>query len=230
MDVKIGNKWDEVLAAEFNKPYFTGLFKFLSEEYASRNIYPKKENIFNAFKYTDFDEVKVVIFGQDPYHGAGQAHGLAFSVQAGARVPPSLRNIYKELADGLGCYVPNNGCLRKWAKQGVLLLNTVLTVREGEPNSHKNKGWEIFTEYVTKVLTERERPVVFLLWGANALVYRKYINPPHAVMAAPHPSPLSARRGFFGCGHFNGCNDILTEIWKTKNARIDWQIENIKES
>jgi len=222
--VNIGNEWDGLLRGEFEQPYYMELRKFLAAEYKTKTIYPNMYDIFNAFKYTDYNDVKVVILGQDPYHGPGQAHGLAFSVLPGAATPPSLQNIYKELEQELGCYIPNNGYLMKWAKQGVMLLNTALTVRAHQANSHQNKGWETFTANVTKILNERETPVIFLLWGANAQSRKQYItNTRHKILTAPHPSPLSASRGFFGCGHFARCNEILVEM---KQEPIDWQIEN----
>jgi len=182
-------------------------------------------NIFNALKYTSYEDVKVVILGQDPYHGAGQAHGLSFSVQPGVRIPPSLLNMYKELKNDLECYIPNNGYLVPWTKQGVLLLNAVLTVREGEANSHKNKGWESFTDRIITLLNEREKPIVFLLWGNNAKEKMKFItNPNHCILTSVHPSPLSATRGFMGCKHFSKTNDILKSFGQKE---IDWQIPNI---
>jgi len=223
--VKIGNSWDDFLRHEFEKPYYKALRQFLSSEYRSQTIYPNMHDIFNAFKFTDYHDVKVVILGQDPYHGPGQAHGLAFSVMPGAAIPPSLRNMYKELSNEMGCFVPNNGHLVKWAKQGVFLLNAALTVRAHQANSHQNKGWEQFTANVTQLLNERKKPIVFLLWGSNAQSKQQYItNPRHKILIAPHPSPLSASRGFFGCGHFNKCNELLIE---NGQQPIDWQIENI---
>lgn len=182
-------------------------------------------NIFNALKLTAYEEVKVVILGQDPYHGPNQAHGLSFSVQPGIKTPPSLLNMYKELNDDLGCFIPNNGYLIPWAKQGVLLLNTVLTVREGEANSHRNKGWETFTDEIIKKLNERQKPIVFLLWGNNAKEKIKYItNPNHYILTTVHPSPLSATRGFMGCKHFSKTNKILKDVGERP---IDWQIPNL---
>ena len=182
-------------------------------------------DIFNALHYTDYDKVKVVILGQDPYHGPNQAHGLSFSVKPNVPIPPSLRNIYKELHDDLGCYIPNNGYLKKWADEGVLLLNTVLTVRAGLANSHKNKGWEQFTDNIIKVLNEREKPIVFILWGNNAISKKKLItNKNHLILQSVHPSPLSASRGFFGSKPFSKTNSFLESIGETP---IDWQIENI---
>lgn len=220
----IGNDWDELLKDEFNAEYYQKLRHFLSDEYREHTIYPDKYDIFNALKYTPYSDVKVVIFGQDPYHEPGQAHGLAFSVKRGVRIPPSLLNIYKELRDELGCYIPDNGCLEKWARQGVLLLNNSLTVRQGAANSHRNKGWEIFTDRIAQLLNERKEPLIFMLWGSNAKEKMKIItNPEHIIMTAPHPSPLSASRGFFGCGHFKMANKILA---RRGLEPIDWQIEN----
>ena len=222
--VSIGNDWDEILQGEFEKPYYKLLRQFLVYEYRTQTIYPKAENIFNALRYTAYRDVKVVILGQDPYHGEGQAHGLCFSVQRGVAIPPSLLNIYKELHAELGCNIPNNGYLEKWTWQGVLLLNTVLTVRKDHANSHRNKGWEIFTNRVIEVLNERQDPIIFLLWGNNAKEKQSLItNPNHYILTAPHPSPLSASRGFFGCGHFAKTNEILCQLGKQP---IDWQIEN----
>lgn len=223
--VNIGNSWDEKLEGEFDKPYYIKLRQFLVSEYKTRNIFPDMNNIFNALKFTSYEDVKVVILGQDPYHGAGQAHGLSFSVQPGVRIPPSLLNMYKELKNDLGCYIPDNGYLVQWAKQGVLLLNAVLTVREGEANSHKNKGWEKFTDRAISLLNEREKPIVFLLWGNNAKEKMKLItNPNHYILTSVHPSPLSATRGFMGCKHFSKTNDILKDLGEKE---IDWQIPNI---
>ena len=218
------NDWDSLLAPEFEKDYYKALREFLRDEYENHTIYPDKRDIFNALKYTPFSEVRVVIFGQDPYHGEGQAHGLAFSVLPDVDIPPSLLNIYKELKNELGLYIPDNGCLTKWAKQGVLLLNNALTVRADTPNSHQGKGWEQFTDRVAELLNERAEPVIFLLWGANARKKAEIITAPqHFILEAPHPSPLSASRGFFGCGHFKEVNSILKAMNKPE---IDWQIEN----
>ena len=218
------NDWDSLLAPEFLKDYYKALREFLKDEYENHTIYPDKRDIFNALKYTPFSEVRVVIFGQDPYHGEGQAHGLAFSVLPDVDIPPSLLNIYKELKNELGLYIPDNGCLTKWAKQGVLLLNNALTVRADTPNSHQGKGWEQFTDRVAELLNERAEPVIFLLWGANARKKAEIITAPqHFILEAPHPSPLSASRGFFGCGHFKEVNSILKAMNKPE---IDWQIEN----
>jgi uracil-DNA glycosylase len=223
--VSIENSWDEKLKGEFDKSYYINLREFLVSEYKTRNIFPCMSNIFNALKLTPYEEVKVVILGQDPYHGAGQAHGLSFSVQPGVKTPPSLLNMYKELQGDLGCYIPNNGYLIPWANQGVLLLNTVLTVREGEANSHRNKGWENFTDRVISLLNEREEPIIFLLWGNNAKEKIKLItNPKHYILTTVHPSPLSATRGFMGCKHFSKTNEILKSLGQKE---IDWQIPNI---
>ncbi len=224
--VNIGNDWDDVLGGEFDKEYYRRLRAFLRAEYAAHTVYPDMYDIFNALRWTPYSEAKVVIFGQDPYHEPRQAHGLAFSVQPGVRIPPSLLNIYKELHDELGCYIPDNGYLEKWARQGVLLLNSALTVRAGQANSHRNKGWEIFTNTVVERLNDRRDPVIFLLWGANAREKQALITgAQHKILTAAHPSPLSASRGFFGCGHFAAANRLLENMGKTP---IDWQIENIE--
>lgn len=221
----IGNDWDEILKDEFDKEYYKKLRDFLKNEYQSHTIHPDMYDIYNALKWTSYEDTKVVILGQDPYHEVGQAHGLAFSVKKGVKIPPSLVNIYKELHDELGCYIPDNGYLEKWAKQGVMLLNSLLTVRDGAANSHKNKGWELFTNSVIEALNKRERPVIFMLWGNNAKEKMSVItNPQHYVLTSVHPSPLSASRGFFGCGHFKKANELLTRMGETE---IDWQIENI---
>lgn len=208
--VNIGNDWDTILADEWQKPYYKELRAFLKQEYANNTVYPDKNDIFNALKFTSFEDTRVVIIGQDPYHGEGQAHGLCFSVKEGVPFPPSLRNIFKELSTDVGKEIPKSGCLTEWAKQGVLLLNAVLTVREGEPTSHKNKGWEIFTDRVIAELNKKETPVVFLLWGAYAQKKAEIItNPIHKKLFSVHPSPLSASKGFFGCKHFSKTNEIL---------------------
>ena len=221
--VVIGNDWDALLKDEFEKEYYQNLRKFLVDEYNNYNIYPNMYNIFNALKYTSYENARVVILGQDPYHGVGQAHGLCFSVLKGVQVPPSLKNMYKELHEDLGCSIPNHGELTKWANQGVLLLNTVLTVREGQANSHKNKGWEILTDKIISIMNEKKEPVVFILWGGNAKTKQSLItNPHHLVLTAAHPSPLSAYNGFFGCRHFSKANNFLLE----HNLKpIDWQID-----
>lgn len=219
----IGNGWDALLADEFKKPYFGELVDFVESEYANYVIHPDKEDIFNALKYTDYKDVKVVIFGQDPYHGENQAHGLCFSVKKGVDVPPSLKNIYKELQMEMGLTIPNHGCLEKWAKQGVLLLNSALTVRDGLANSHKNKGWEKVTDRIVALLNERPETIIFLLWGNDAKKKEELItSPQHIILTAAHPSPLSASRGFMGCGHFAKVNNILKAM---NRDEIDWQIE-----
>lgn len=219
------NDWNELLKDEFSKDYYLSLREFLKNEYTTKIIYPDKYDIFNALHYTSYKYVKVVILGQDPYHGPNQAHGLSFSVSPGVKIPPSLLNIYKELNSDLGCYIPNNGYLKKWADQGVLLLNTSLTVRAGEANSHKNKGWEIFTDKIISLINEKTDPVVFLLWGNNAINKKKLItNKQHLILSSAHPSPLSASRGFFGSKPFSKINKFLVSVNK---APIDWQIENI---
>lgn len=223
--VKLDNDWDELLVDEFKKPYYLELREFLKEEYTTKVIYPNMYNIFEALKHTSYKDTKVLILGQDPYHGENQAHGLAFSVQPNVAIPPSLLNIYKELKNDVGCFIPNNGYLIPWADQGVLLLNTALTVRAHEANSHKGKGWEVFTDRIIKLLNDRNDPVIFVLWGANARKKKELIDSSrHYILEAPHPSPLSASRGFFGCRHFSKINEILISIGKTP---IDWQINNI---
>ena len=220
--VHIGNDWDERLNGEFDKPYYQQLRQFLIEEYRHHTVYPNMHDIFNALKYTSFSDTKVVILGQDPYHGPGQAHGLCFSVQKGVEPPPSLQNIFKELMADVGIDRPRHGELTCWAKQGVLLLNTVLTVREHEPNSHKGKGWEILTDRIISELNNKETPVVFLLWGANARSKKSLItNPLHVKLETVHPSPLSAYNGFFGCRHFSKANAILEVSGQTA---IDWNV------
>ncbi len=220
--VNLGNSWDKLLNDEFSKEYYKSLRKTLATEYKTRTIYPKMDDIFNALKYTDYEDVKVVILGQDPYHGAGQAHGLCFSVQKGVLIPPSLKNIFKELESDLNIKPPSHGCLTDWAKQGILLLNTVLTVREGEPNSHKKLGWTIFTDRIIELLNERHEPVIFVLWGKNAIDKLPLItNSRHYVLTAAHPSPLSASRGFLGCKHYSKINEIIKSMGKEP---IDWKI------
>jgi uracil-DNA glycosylase len=222
--IKFNNEWDELLKEEFQKEYYLKLRQFLIKEYRTQSIFPDKYKIFEALKLTPYHEVKVVILGQDPYHGKNQAHGLAFSVNKEVAIPPSLLNVYKELATDLNCYIPDNGYLVPWAKQGVLLLNTSLTVRANLANSHRNKGWEIFTDAIIKLLNEKESPVVFLLWGNNAKTKVKYLtNRCHLVLTSAHPSPFSADRGFFGCRHFSKTNLFLKEKGLTE---IDWQIPN----
>ena len=221
----LSNDWNDYLAGEFEKEYYQKLRKFLISEYHTRTIYPDMYDIFNALHYTSYHDTKVVILGQDPYHGKDQAHGLSFSVRKGVAIPPSLLNIYKELHDDLGCYIPNNGYLKPWADQGVLLLNASLTVRAGVANSHRNIGWEIFTDKVIEILNERDKPVIFILWGANARSKKKYItNKQHYIIESPHPSPLSAHNGFFGSKPFSRANEILKSLGEEP---IDWQIHNI---
>lgn len=217
----ITNDWLAPLSPEFKKPYYARLYKTLKEEYSTRRIYPPAEDLFRAFDLTPLSQVKAVILGQDPYHGYGQAMGLCFSVRPGVEVPPSLVNIYQELHDDCGCYIPNNGCLTKWARQGVLLLNTVLTVRAHQANSHRGIGWEEFTDAAIRVLNQQDRPIVFLLWGRPAQMKKEMLNNPrHLILEAPHPSPLSAFRGFFGCRHFSRTNAFLE---KNGVEPIDWQ-------
>lgn len=223
--VKIGNDWDEVLEGEFEKPYYLELRQSLKNEYETQVIYPDMYDIFNALKYTSYKDTKVLILGQDPYHGENQAHGLAFSVKPGVRIPPSLLNMYKELHADLGCFIPNNGYLVPWAEQGVLLLNTALTVRAHQANSHKGKGWEVFTDNIIKLLNLRDEPVIFVLWGNNARSKKKLIDTnKHYIIESAHPSPLSASRGFFGSKPFSKTNDILIKLGR---APINWQIPNL---
>ena len=223
--VNLGNEWDTLLENEFKADYYLKLRQFLKQEYFSGiNIYPPMDNIFNALKSTSYSNVKAVILGQDPYHGAGQAHGLCFSVQRGVEPPPSLKNIFKELESDLGILPPSHGELTEWTKQGVLLLNTTLTVREASPNSHKGMGWEIFTDKVISLLNERKTPIVFLLWGANARAKKQLItNPAHLILECAHPSPLSAYNGFFGCRHFSKTNEFLIA---NGISPINWQISS----
>lgn len=221
----IENDWLPALEPEFKKEYYRNLFRFVKEEYSSHIIYPPSEDIFNAFHSTPLHKVKVVLLGQDPYHNESQAHGMSFSVLPGQDIPPSLQNIYKELESDLGCYIPNNGYLKKWADQGVLLLNTVLTVRAHQANSHQGHGWEEFTDAVIKTVNDLNRPVVFFLWGRPAQNKSVMLtNKKHLILKAPHPSPLSAYRGFFGCRHFSQANSFLEQ---NGIQAIDWQIENI---
>lgn len=222
---QIANDWLERLNGEFRKPYYAELYKFVKEEYSRTTVFPPADDIFNALHLTPYGKVKVVILGQDPYHNYNQAHGLSFSVLPGNDIPPSLVNIYQELHDELGCSIPNNGYLKKWADEGVLLLNTVLTVRAHEANSHQGHGWEKFTDAIISAVNEIDRPVVFLLWGRPAQSKIPMLtNPKHLILTAPHPSPLSAYRGFFGCGHFAQANRFLEEHGESP---IDWQIEDI---
>lgn len=219
------NDWKELLSEEMEKDYFQDLKKFLTQEYKTETVYPKEEDVFNALNYTAYKDVKAVIFGQDPYHGKDQAYGLAFSVQQDVKIPPSLRNIYKELNEDLGYDIPNHGSLTKWAKEGVLLLNTVLTVRQANPNSHKRKGWEIFTDRVIELLNDRKDPIVFILWGNNAIEKEELItNSRHHIIKSYHPSPFAAYRGFFGSNPFSKTNIFLKSIGKEP---IDWEIHNI---
>ncbi|RGF51881.1 MULTISPECIES: uracil-DNA glycosylase [unclassified Eubacterium (in: firmicutes)] len=221
----ITNDWLEPLSSEFRKEYYSQLYNFVKDEYSKTVVYPPAEDIFNAFHFTPLKDVKVLLLGQDPYHNEHQAHGLSFSVQPGQDIPPSLVNIYKELHDDLGCYIPNNGYLKKWADQGVLLLNTVLTVRAHQANSHQGHGWEQFTDAVIQAVNAQDRPIVYMLWGAPARRKKAMLtNPKHLILEAPHPSPLSAYRGFLGCKHFSKANEFL----KASGVEpIDWQIENI---
>ena len=221
----ITNDWLTELGDEFKKPYYKKLYQFVLQEYNTTQVFPPAEDIFNAFHFTPLSEVKVVIIGQDPYHNVGQAHGLCFSVKPDVEIPPSLVNIYQELHDDLGCYIPNNGYLVKWAKQGVLMLNTVLTVRAHVPNSHRGKGWEEFTDAAIRALNRQDRPIVFILWGRPAQMKKNMLNNPHhLILEAPHPSPLSAYRGFFGSKPFSKTNRFLMEHGEKP---IDWQIENV---
>ena len=221
----ITNDWLEPLSSEFRKEYYSQLYNFVKDEYSKTVVYPPAEDIFNAFHFTPLKDVKVLLLGQDPYHNEHQAHGLSFSVQPGQDIPPSLVNIYKELHDDLGCYIPNNGYLKKWADQGVLLLNTVLTVRAHQANSHQGHGWEQFTDAVIQAVNAQDRPIVYMLWGAPARRKKAMLtNLKHLILEAPHPSPLSAYRGFLGCKHFSKANEFL----KASGVEpIDWQIENI---
>ena len=222
----IQNDWLQAVGGEFRKPYYKEVYDFVKEEYSTRVIYPPADDIFNALHLTPLKEVKVVILGQDPYHNEHQAHGLSFSVLPDQReIPPSLQNIYKELHDDLGCYIPDNGYLEKWARQGVLMLNTVLTVRAHQANSHQGHGWEQFTDAILEAVNQEDRPIVYLLWGRPAQSKIPMLtNPKHLILKAPHPSPLSAYRGFFGCRHFSQTNAFLESHGA---APIDWQIENI---
>ena len=220
--------WESFIEEEKKKDYFSALSSFVDSEYETRQVFPPKENIYRAFELTPLDKVRCVILGQDPYHDDGQAHGLAFSVMPGVKTPPSLMNIYKELRDELGLYIPDNGCLTKWADQGVLLLNTVLTVRAHEAGSHQKKGWEIFTDNAIKLLNGQDRPIVFMLWGGPSRAKANLLtNSEHLVLQSAHPSPLSVYRGFYGCGHFKACNEFL----RSKGEKeIDWQIEDLQTS
>ena len=225
MAVKFENDWNTILTGEFDKEYYQELRTFLIDEYKSGSVYPDMHSIYNAFHFTAYSDTKVVIIGQDPYHGYKQAHGLSFSVQYGIRIPPSLLNIYKELKSDLGCEMPTHGYLKKWTDEGVLLLNAILTVRAGQAGSHRGRGWETFTNQVISLMNKKKDPVVFLLWGSFAQSKTEMItNPQHLVLKAPHPSPLSAHRGFIGCKHFSKTNQFLLENGKEP---IDWQIDSI---
>nr|WP_207204733.1 uracil-DNA glycosylase [Miniphocaeibacter massiliensis] len=225
MMVKLENNWDNLLKDEFQKDYYLKLRETLKDEYKNYTIYPKMDNIYDALKKVDYEDVEVVILGQDPYHGPNQAHGHSFSVLPGVRKPPSVQNIFQELKNDIGCYIPNNGYLMKWVEQGVLLLNTSLTVRAGNANSHKDLGWQILTDKIIEILGNREKPMVFILWGRNAINKERLINNKnHLILKSVHPSPLSAYRGFFGSKPFSKCNEFLK---KNDMKPIDWQIENI---
>lgn len=217
--ISIGNRWDELLGGEFEKPYFAALMQKIEEEYRTHTVYPPFDRIFRAMRMVDYDDVKVVVLGQDPYHGAGQANGIAFAVESGTPLPPSLVNIYKEIESDIGVRMPRTGTLAGWEEQGVLLLNATLTVREGAPQSHADFGWQTFTDAVVRILGKREKPMVFMLWGASAGAKKSVIEPHHLVLTSSHPSPLSAHRGFFGCKHFSKANAFLVEQGQTP---IDW--------
>lgn len=224
MTIHFNNDWETPIQQELNQDYYKSLRHFLIEEYKTRLVYPPQEDIFNAFHLTPFAKTKVCIIGQDPYHGSEQAHGLSFSVKPGVPIPPSLLNIYKELKADLGYEIPNHGCLKKWAHQGVLLLNAVLTVRGGQAASHRNIGWETFTSKMIETLNQREEPVIFILWGRDAQNKISLItNPQHPIIKSPHPSPLSAHRGFFGSRPFSKANALLVSRGATP---IDWEITN----
>ena len=221
----LSDEWQQALEEEFRKPYYKTLFEFVKEEYSKTAVYPPAEDIFNAMHLTPLSKVKVLILGKDPYHGDRQAHGLSFSVMPKTDIPPSLQNIYQELHDDLGCTIPNNGYLKKWAEQGVLLLNTVLTVRAHQPNSHQGHGWEHFTDAIIQAVNAQDRPIVYMLWGKPAQSKIPMLkNPKHLILKAPHPSPLSAYRGFFGCKHFSQANAFLAE---NGQEVVDWQIEDL---
>ena len=218
--ISFANDWDDILKEEFKKDYYLNLREFLKNEYTTNRIYPPMNDIYNALRYTAYKDTKVVILGQDPYHGEGQAHGLCFSVKAGVKFPPSLQNIFKELYNEYGMPSPPTGELTGWARQGVLLLNTTLTVREGQPQSHKGHGWETLTDRIIELINEKDEPVVFILWGGNARAKKAFItNRKHLILECAHPSPLSAYAGFFGCGHFKKANEFLLSIGKSE---IDW--------
>lgn len=219
------NYFKNIIEEESKKEYYINLKNFIDNEYENKTVYPERKSIYAAFKHTPYEEVKVVILGQDPYHGEGEAHGLSFSVCPGVKIPPSLKNIYKELNSEFGCYIPNNGYLTKWANQGVLLLNSVLTVEKDSPASHRGKGWEIFTDKIIEEIDKKDEPVVFMLWGNFAKSKKVLLkNPKHLVLESAHPSPFSARNGFFGNNHFLQANEYLN---KNGQKEIDWQIENI---
>lgn len=219
------NRFKDIIEEESQKDYYKKLHEFIYKAYEESIVFPDKKNIFAALKYTPYENVKVVILGQDPYHGLGEAHGMAFSVCPGIKTPPSLQNIYKELNQELGCYIPNNGYLMKWSQQGVLLLNSVLTVKKDTPASHRGMGWETFTDRIIEEVNKKDEPVVFMLWGNFARSKKNLItNPKHLILEAPHPSPFSARTGFFGCNHFVNANNFLKD---NNREPIDWQIENI---
>lgn len=221
--IHIGNDWDQILADEFKKEYYLKLREFLKTEYTTKTVYPQMHDIFNALKYTAYKDVAAVIIGQDPYHGPGQAHGLAFSVKPGVEPPPSLKNIFLELENDLHIKKPKTGCLIPWTRQGIMLLNTVLTVREHQANSHSNRGWEIFTNRIISILNERQSPVIFILWGSPARAKTSLItNDRHYILECPHPSPLSASRGFFGCHHFSRVNEILESLGRPP---VDWSLD-----
>lgn len=225
--MELGNEWDELLKDEFESDYYAKIRAFLKEEYAKYAVYPPQEDIFNALRYTSYSAVKVVLLGQDPYHGRGQAHGLCFSVRPGVQPPPSLQNIFKELQEDVYIERPPTGELTAWAKRGVLLLNTVLTVRDGQANSHKGIGWTRFTDRIIQLLNERETPIVFLLWGGNARGKREFItNPRHCVLETVHPSPLSAHQGFFGCRHFSKANQFL---YDHGIEPINWDLTDVSD-
>ncbi len=222
MVIMIGNDWDSALKDEFKKDYFLKIMEFVDGEYASKTVYPPYDDIFNAFKFTPLADVKVVILGQDPYHEEGQAHGLAFSTPAGRPIPRSLKNIFKEISAEYDCPIPESGCLESWAKQGVFLLNTVLTVEQGNANSHSECGWQTFTDNVIEILNSQEQPIVFMLWGKQAEKKKELLtNPNHLVLVTSHPSPFSARRGFLGCNHFRLANEFLSE---NSLDEIDWNL------
>lgn len=221
--IQIGNEWDEILKDEFQSDYYAQIRETLKQEYASHEIYPPMQDIFNALRYTSYSDVKAVLLGQDPYHGPGQAHGLCFSVRPGVAPPPSLQNIFKELQSDMGLPAPHSGCLIPWAKEGVLMLNTTLTVRRGQANSHSKIGWTKFTDAIIQKFNDHEQPIVFLLWGSNARSKKALItNPNHLILETVHPSPLSAHQGFFGSRHFSQCNEFLMAHGI---APIDWTLE-----